>query len=125
MCNGARGLLLHLRADSPPTALQSPKDIGWEQRIRFCIDTAQGMAYLHSNGLIHRDLKPGNLLVSPRWVIKIADFGTSRLLDLSSRARAAPAQTRAPKHTPSASASSYELTTNIGTEIYSASDRQN
>jgi serine/threonine protein kinase len=72
------------------------------------------MAYLHSNDLIHRDLKPGNLLVSPRWVVKIADFGTSRLLDLSSRTRLGTMSAQR------VTATSYEMTTNIGTEIYAA-----
>ena len=51
-------------------------------KIRFAIDAAKGMRFLHSlrPPRIHRDLKSGNLLVSRRWVVKVADFGAARLV---------------------------------------------
>jgi len=39
-------------------------------------DVANGMAYIHFNNMLHRDLKPGNILLDAQWVAKIADFGT-------------------------------------------------
>jgi hypothetical protein len=52
------------------------------QRIRFALDAAKGMRFLHSRRppRIHRDLKSGNLLVSERWIVKVADFGSARLV---------------------------------------------
>lgn len=44
-------------------------------------DVARGMAFIHSRGLLHRDLKSGNVLVSEDWVAKVADFGTLRRLE--------------------------------------------
>ena len=40
-------------------------------------DAANGMAYIHFNNMLHRDLKPGNVLLDAQWVAKIADFGTT------------------------------------------------
>ena len=40
----------------------------------------QGLAACHAQRLIHRDLKPGNLLISARGVLQLADFGQARLL---------------------------------------------
>ncbi|MDR6662359.1 serine/threonine-protein kinase [Tardiphaga sp. 172_B4_N1_3] len=42
---------------------------------RAATETALGLDALHARGMIHRDIKPGNLLVSKNGVIKIGDFG--------------------------------------------------
>ena len=47
--------------------------------VVYCaLGAAKGMKYLHTLGIIHRDLKSGNLLVSNDWTVKVADFGLSR-----------------------------------------------
>ncbi|CAH8523237.1 unnamed protein product [Schistosoma curassoni] len=44
----------------------------------FVYQILRGLKYLHSAGVIHRDLKPGNLLVNSDCLLKICDFGLAR-----------------------------------------------
>ena len=45
--------------------------------LSIASDVAKGVAYLHFNNVLHRNLKPGNVLLSDSWVAKVADFGSS------------------------------------------------
>ena len=56
------------------------KNIDRAQSLRFALDVAKGMRYLHRMNHMHRDLKPANLLVSEHGLVKVADFGTACLI---------------------------------------------
>ncbi|CAJ1936645.1 unnamed protein product [Sphenostylis stenocarpa] len=72
------------------------------RRLRMALDAARGMNYLHSSTpvIVHRDLKSPNLLVDKNWVVKVCDFGLSRMKHstfLSSRSTAGTAEWMAPE----------------------------
>eukprot|EP00052_Salpingoeca_macrocollata_P028762 m.282412 g.282412 ORF g.282412 m.282412 type:complete len:1077 (+) comp22898_c3_seq22:1095-4325(+) len=56
-------------------------DFSYSQKVQFALDFALGCNHLHSLGTIHRDLKCANALVSANLHVKVADFGTSRLIE--------------------------------------------
>jgi serine/threonine protein kinase len=46
--------------------------------VRCVLDAARGLAYAHQRGIVHRDVKPSNLIVSPSGTIKVLDLGLAR-----------------------------------------------
>ncbi len=52
-----------------------------EQRLRLFVTVARAVQYAHGNLIVHRDIKPGNILVTPAGRVKLLDFGIAKLLD--------------------------------------------
>lgn len=56
--------------------LQNERDpADWSTILRLALEAADGLAFAHSRGLVHRDVKPANCLLSKRGALRITDFG--------------------------------------------------
>ena len=53
-----------------------------EARLKLFIEVCTVVAYAHRNFVVHRDLKPRNILVTPEGRVKLLDFGVAKLLDV-------------------------------------------
>lgn len=53
--------------------------------LDYALQICQAVEYAHDQGVIHRDLRPPNMLISESGVLKVADFGTSRFLEMAAR----------------------------------------
>ena len=51
-----------------------------EARLRLFCDVCAAVHYAHQNLVVHRDLKPGNILVKPDGTVKLLDFGIAKIL---------------------------------------------
>jgi serine/threonine protein kinase len=60
--------------------LHSPSvSYSWDTALVMAADIAKGVAHLHGEGIIHRDLKSANLLLDRGGTLKVADFGLARV----------------------------------------------
>ncbi|WP_276771815.1 serine/threonine-protein kinase, partial [Lawsonella clevelandensis] len=70
-----------VHAESLSHALGRLTTLTVAQALDMLSQTAQGLSAAHEEGIIHRDVKPGNILITPRGRVKISDFGIAKAVD--------------------------------------------
>ena len=53
--------------------------LNWREALHFIIQITKGLSHAHSRGIIHRDIKPHNIMVLRDGSVKVSDFGIARV----------------------------------------------
>jgi tRNA A-37 threonylcarbamoyl transferase component Bud32 len=77
--NGAHFLVMEFVDGVVLSQLLGRGPVPIRDAVNYTLQTAHGLAYAHSEGIVHRDIKPGNLLLDKRGVVKILDMGLARM----------------------------------------------
>ena len=57
--------------------------LNWKETLHFAIQIAKALEHAHSRGLVHRDIKPHNVMVLKNGSVKVADFGIAQVMTKS------------------------------------------
>jgi serine/threonine protein kinase len=68
-----------LTGDSLAKVLTSEERMPLERQVEIMTRMCEGLAFAHSRGIIHRDVKPANLFITAEGQLKILDFGVARI----------------------------------------------
>ncbi len=67
--------------------LRRRRVVGEAEALRIASEVADALAYAHSRSVVHRDIKPHNVLLTEEGSVKVADFGIARTLDATGLTR--------------------------------------
>ncbi|WP_237206056.1 protein kinase domain-containing protein [Rothia nasimurium] len=80
--DGSAYLVMELVPGEPlSNIIERDKQLPADRILNIMAQTARALAAAHAQGLVHRDVKPGNLIITPDERVKVTDFGIARLAD--------------------------------------------
>jgi serine/threonine-protein kinase len=73
----------YVPGDTLEAVIEREGTLDLAKALDFTCQICNAMDHAHKQGVIHRDLRPGNVLVTEQGMCKVADFGTSRFLEIA------------------------------------------
>ena len=63
--------------------MEKKGSLNWKETLHFAMQIATGLEHAHSRGIVHRDIKPHNVMVLKNGSVKVMDFGIARVMSKS------------------------------------------
>jgi len=79
--NGTFYIVMELVTGTPLLAYVGDERTPLPRKVRWLVDIARALAAAHRAGVIHRDVKPSNVMISDEGAVKVLDFGLAKPLD--------------------------------------------
>src|SRR5260370_32333791 len=70
----------YLEGASRDEILTARKPLNLVEKLAILVEVCQGLGYAHQRQVIHRDIKPGNIMVLPTGAVKLVDFGIAHII---------------------------------------------
>ena len=77
----------YLEGETLTRRIRSSGELSAREAAEIAVPVARGLAEAHAHGIVHRDIKPGNIFLTKQGVVKIIDFGLARLVSGTSGTR--------------------------------------
>ena len=65
--------------------IDQQKTLPWKEAVHFTVQILQALQHAHSKGVVHRDIKPQNIMLLQDGTIKVTDFGIARISNTETR----------------------------------------
>ena len=72
-----------LEGESLETVIERRPVLTLTQKVSYIIPVCRALDFAHKRGVVHRDIKPGNVMITKDGGVKVVDFGIARLMDSS------------------------------------------